>query len=258
MKSFTLIACACGLAMAAEPGIVQPDPSVRPAIELDGKAVDSFRVLSSEAKHVVDPEFGPGEETIEIAVFKGGGLRIERRVRTLVPERHPDATIVERSFRNLGRRPVRIGRVDTERLLLDRRLAEPAQQPWAFASYQGGAYVWGRDYELIRLAPGLPPDEFSRTGRPHGARRRRRRHAFHRRLESRAGHRAHAPGEDAAVGFPARRGASGRQGGDRRHRDAAGELQAEGRARARRHLPRRHDRRRPASWRFLRRPAHLR
>jgi alpha-galactosidase len=161
VKYFALIAFVCGLAVAAEPGIVQPDPSVRPAIELDGKLVDSFRVLSSETKHVVDPEFGPGEETIETAVFAGrSGLRVERHVRTFVPERHRDATIVERSFRNLGRRPVSIGRVDTQRLLLDRRLAEPDQQGWAFASYQGGAYQWGRDYELIRLGPGFHQSNF--------------------------------------------------------------------------------------------------
>jgi alpha-galactosidase len=155
-------------------GIIASDPAVQDSIEVNGWECAQFSGSpKASAQRIADPEFGPAlEGTLAAELRDGGkGIRLERRLRVLLPDRFPDVAIFQNSYRNLGAKAVRIGRAYSQRVLLDRRLAEPGAAPHEFASFQGGAYTWGRDYALIWLKPGFKQLNFQglddRTG-PEG------------------------------------------------------------------------------------------
>ncbi len=155
--------------------IVVFDPAAQEAIEVNGWQCSNFLVdpQSVSSKRVEDPEFGPALEGTLAGLFQDEKkqIQLERRVRVLLPERFPDVAIFQKSYRNLSDKPVHLGRVDSQRILLDRKEAEPDQPSYLFASFQGGAYHWGDDYSLIWLRPGFRQLNFQglddRTG-PEG------------------------------------------------------------------------------------------
>ncbi len=156
-------------------GIIAFDPAAQESIEINGWECSDFRIAPDGAsqRRMTDPEFGPSLESTVRGVLRDSEkqLSVERRVRVLLPDRFPDVAIFEKSYRNLGQRTVRVGQVWSQRVILDRTLAEPEEPAWAFASFQGGAYRWGRDYSLIWLKPGFRQLNFQglddRTG-PEG------------------------------------------------------------------------------------------
>jgi alpha-galactosidase len=139
--------------------IVAFDPAAQESIEVNGWECGNFSIVSEgvSTRRIEDPEFGLALEGNVIGVFRDEKkqVEVERHVRVLLPERFPDVVIFQKSYRNLGTRPVHLGRVDSQRILLDRKLAEPEQPSYLFASFQGGAYHWGDDYSLIWLRPGF-------------------------------------------------------------------------------------------------------
>ncbi len=155
--------------------IVALDPGVRETIEVNGWECGNFSVEpeSVSRQRVQDPEFGPAMEGKLTGVYRDEKkqIQIERQVRILLPDGFPDVAVFEKSYKNLGSRPVHLGRVDSQRILLDRQLAESDQPSYLFASFQGGAYHWGDDYSLIWLRPGFRQLNFQglddRTG-PEG------------------------------------------------------------------------------------------
>lgn len=155
--------------------ILVDDPASQPAIEVNGWTVQDFRVdpKSVAEKRVTHPEFGPCLEGGIAGTLRDErrGLLLERRVRVLLPDKFPDVAIFEQSYRNLGTQAVHLGRVWSQRWVLDRSLAEPAEPSYGLASFQGGAYAWGKDYALIPLQPGFRQSNFQglddRTG-PEG------------------------------------------------------------------------------------------
>lgn len=144
--------------------IVAFDPSAQEGVEIQGWECNTFRLDPSRTsqKRVVDPEFGPSLEGVVTGVFedKEKELYLERQVRVLLPDKLPDAAVFQSTYRNLSKKPLHLDRVYSQRILLDRRLAEPEAPSYAFASFQGGAYKWGNDYALIRLQPGFKQTNF--------------------------------------------------------------------------------------------------
>jgi len=144
--------------------IVAFDPAAQEGVETLGWECNEFRLdpARSSQKRIVDPEFGPALEGIVTGVFadQDKELHLERQVRVLLPDKLPDAAIFQSTYRNLGKKPLHLDRVYSQRLLLDRRLAEPEAPSYAFASFQGGAYKWGNDYAVIRLQPGFKQSNF--------------------------------------------------------------------------------------------------
>ncbi len=144
--------------------IVAFDAGVQPGIRVGGSDVADFKLDAARTmvRRADDPELGPGQETLAVGVAEraADGTKIERTVRVFLPDRHPDAAVVRSTFRNAGQASIHVDRVYAERLLLDRKLAEPAQASHAFASYQGAAYAWGRDYAVIPLTPGFKQSNF--------------------------------------------------------------------------------------------------
>jgi alpha-galactosidase len=149
---------------ADKASVVAFDPAVQPGIRVGGSDLTEFRLdaARSAVQRVNDPELGPGQETLAIGLAEraSDGAKVERTVRVLLPDRHPDVAVVRSTFRNAGQTRLHLDRVYSERLLLDRKLAEPAGASHAFASYQGAAYAWGKDYAIIPLTPGFKQSNF--------------------------------------------------------------------------------------------------
>jgi len=142
--------------------MVAYDTAIQPGIVADGKTCLDFSKdagVLSEAT-ITDREFGPGLEKVVTGTFEEGNLKIERRIRILLPERFPGTVLFRTVYRNLGSNRVHIDSVYSQRILLDRRLAEPGTQTPDLASFQGGINEWGRDYALIWLKPGFRQNNF--------------------------------------------------------------------------------------------------
>ncbi len=155
--------------------IIAFDPTAAESIEINGSECAEFLLVpqSVSQRRIEDPEFGPGLEGVVAGLWRNEQeqITLERRVRLLLPDRFGDVAIFEKAYRNLGGKPVHVGRVFSQRMLLDRAAAEPGQRSYLFASFQGGAYHWGSDYSLIWLKPGFRQLNFQglddRTG-PEG------------------------------------------------------------------------------------------
>ena len=147
--------------------IVAFDPAAQEGLEVSGSSVTGFR-LDREASSVATvehPELGPAVHASIEGVFEDtGGRRVTRTTRVWLPERFPNVAIFESRYENEGQAALHLDRVDSQRLLLDRSGAEPGARAWDLASFQGGAYQWGRDYSLIRLSPGFSQSNFQGTG----------------------------------------------------------------------------------------------
>lgn len=144
--------------------IVAFDPSVQDGLRVSGLECTAYQLDKGKTsqKRVIDPEFGPALETVLSGTHadEDRQLQIVREIRVLLPDRFPDAVLMQTSYRNAGRRPIHLDQVYSQRLLLDRQLAEPQQASYAFASFQGGAYKWGNEYAVIRLQPGFKQSNF--------------------------------------------------------------------------------------------------
>jgi len=152
--------------------ILVDSPSVQDSVVIEGIDVQDFEIDRKRAsqRRTVHPEFGPSTEAIVVGALPrpGLGLRMEREVRLILPDRFPGTAIWQNTYRNVGSDPIHLDEVNSARLLLDRGQAEPDQHSYAFASFQGGAYSWGRDYSLIWLEPGKEQSNFQGVGNVKG------------------------------------------------------------------------------------------
>jgi len=139
----------------AERNIVAYDGGVQEGLVISGAEHFQFRLdpKRTAQRRVVDPEFGPALEAVIVGRLddKDRLLSIEKTTRVLLPDQFPETVLFESTYLNQGERPLHLDRVYSQRVLLDRRLAEPESRAFDFASFQGGAYKWGTDYALIRL-----------------------------------------------------------------------------------------------------------
>lgn len=145
--------------------IVAFDPAVQDGVVVLGRELTSFRLDPAQSKQerLTDPEFGAALEARLTGSLEENGIQLERQVRVLLPDQFPDVALFQSTYRNRGKTPLRIEKVISQRLLLDRHLAEPAQPAYALASFQGGAYKWGDEYAVIRLQPGFRQTNFQGT-----------------------------------------------------------------------------------------------
>ncbi|HEY0705180.1 MAG TPA: alpha-galactosidase, partial [Polyangia bacterium] len=146
-----------------EASVLTFEAAVQPGLRVGGSDLVDFPVdrARSATRRLVDPEFGSADEIVAVGrAERPDGVKVEREVRVLLPDRHPDAFVMRSRYRNVGDTRFRIERVYSERLVLDRKQAEPGAASHAFASYQGAAYAWGKDYALIPLRPGFKQSNF--------------------------------------------------------------------------------------------------
>jgi alpha-galactosidase len=157
---------------SAQPGTTAFDPAVQEGIVVSGWDCTSFRLDAARTsqQRSTDPEFGPGLEAIVVGLLEdeGKALRLERRTRIFLPDNFPDVALFQTTYGNQSRKPLHVDRVYSQRVLLDRALAEPDQASYAFASFQGAAYKWGDEYAVIRLQPGFKQSNFQGVGDPQG------------------------------------------------------------------------------------------
>ncbi len=127
-------------------------------IQLEGLPVTAFRADWERLEvREVSNSLGAGRKVAVYASAVQYGnalyqpLEISVRLELEFYERFPSALIGSAEFTNLGKRTYKIDRLTGSHYRLDRRLLDPAAAPWAFASYQGAAYRWGTDYEVVWL-----------------------------------------------------------------------------------------------------------
>ncbi len=160
-------------AAGLEGNILAYDPSVQDGLVISGVDCFAFAVdgKRTSQRRVDDAEFGPALEAQITGVLddRTRSIRIERTTRVRLPDQFPDTALFETTYRNLGDRPLHLDRVYSQRVLLDRHLAEPEAKSFEFASFQGGAYKWGNDYALIRLDPDFRQSNFQGVGDVRGA-----------------------------------------------------------------------------------------
>ena len=147
---------------AGDNTIIAYDTIIQQGIVVDGKACIKFLVDRSEftKNHITDSEFGDGLEAIIIGNYSKGDLKIKRQTRIFLPDKFPDVALFRTSYINLGSKNIHIDSVFSQRILLNRRLAEPSEQSYKFATFQGGINDWGVNYSLIWLTPGFRQDNF--------------------------------------------------------------------------------------------------
>ncbi len=158
----------CSISWKGHPGggIIAYSPEVQMGVRVNGDDVFDFQLDESRStvEEVNDPEFGRAMACTVIGRWAKGNVRLAKTVRVLLPSSFPDSAVFQTSYTNEGDGTQRIDAVYTQRLLLDRQLAEPTAQSYDFASYQGGSYAWGKDYSLVRLRPGFNQSNFQGVG----------------------------------------------------------------------------------------------
>ncbi|HUU28413.1 MAG TPA: alpha-galactosidase [archaeon] len=91
-------------------------------------------------------------------------IRLEADLTLSFYEKFPCAVISSVKFTNLGKERLELDKLVSNYYRLDRRLLDPEEQPWRFASYQGAALRWGRDYSLIWITPDFDRRNFMGLG----------------------------------------------------------------------------------------------
>ena len=138
--------------------LVSSERPLRPAFHaklggfwINGFAVDWNKLEIEEISDLL----GPGRRiTLHASADQYGeafysGVKIQSRVTLCFYEKFPHAVIGRAEFTNLGKETLTIDRLVGNYYCLDRRLVSPSEAPWRFASYQGAACRWGKDYSLI-------------------------------------------------------------------------------------------------------------
>ncbi len=152
------------LSSGVKGSILDFDPSVQEGITVSGLACGPFRFEPEKSRQgrVMDPEFGAAWEAVVPGLFEDGerSWKIERTIRVLLPDEFPDVALFQSTYQNLSKQALHLDRIYSQRLLVNRQLAEPQARPFDFASFQGGAYKWGTEYALIRLNPEFKQSNF--------------------------------------------------------------------------------------------------
>jgi alpha-galactosidase len=145
----------------AAKSVLVSDPAVQPGLRAGGQALRfALDPSASRVRRMTDAAFGPGTEHLAAGDARNGALAVRREVRVFLPDAQPDVALSRSRYRNLGRAPLHLDAIDGERVLLDRAAAEPGAATHDFASYQGAAYAWGKDYTVMRLQPGFAQRNF--------------------------------------------------------------------------------------------------
>ena len=96
-------------AATAAASVVAFDAAIQPGVRVGGSDLVDFKLdrERTTVRRVTDPEFGPGQETVAVGVGErtAGGVKVERQVRVLLPDRHPDAVVIRSTLpQRRGRR----------------------------------------------------------------------------------------------------------------------------------------------------------
>jgi alpha-galactosidase len=143
--------------------IIEANNAVQIGIQIDGKMITSykFRPENSFQKPIEDVQFGKSLKAVVAGIYQDNAVKIERQSQILIPEKYPDVIILSTTYQNMGDNTIHIDKVYSQRLLLNRQLAEPEEKSYNFASFQGGAQEWGNDYALIWLKPDFYQSNFT-------------------------------------------------------------------------------------------------
>ena len=105
------------------------------------------------AEEEISDRFGRGRKFTLTARSEDSRLVIEVKVSLYFYDNFPLLYLATAEFTNRGERRLTIDRLASNCFRLDRRLLDPRETSWKFASCQGAAYRWARDYSLVWLDP---------------------------------------------------------------------------------------------------------
>ncbi|HLA40044.1 MAG TPA: alpha-galactosidase [Candidatus Glassbacteria bacterium] len=137
---------------------VSTEAPARPAfhLRLGGYLVDGFR---ADWNRVRISDFadssGSGKEVALFATAEQYGkllypaVRVEQSLSLRFFDNLPGVVAAQATFTTRGERALSIDELVSFFFRLDRRLVNPDEPSWRFASYQGSAMRWGDDYSLV-------------------------------------------------------------------------------------------------------------
>jgi alpha-galactosidase len=141
----------------------------------DGLPVTVFRVSWDKLEQTsIRDEFGSGRRFVvrafsdQYAKILYQGVRLEVELTLSLYDRFPGAVLTSARFTNLGAQRLELDEIVSNSYRLDRRLLDPEEKPWRFASYQGAAYRWGLDYALIWIERDFDRRNFMGAGELNG------------------------------------------------------------------------------------------
>ncbi|HLA39084.1 MAG TPA: alpha-galactosidase, partial [Candidatus Glassbacteria bacterium] len=91
-------------------------------------------------------------------------IRVGAEVELSFYDSYPSVIVARAKFTNLGKARLQIDEVACLAFRLDRRRLDAEARPWEFASYQGAATRWGRDYALVWITPDFDRRNFMGMG----------------------------------------------------------------------------------------------
>jgi len=149
--------------------LVAAEPELKPSfsITVGGKSVEDFRVdWQSVRRSEIEDSLGPGCEISLRAVsaplyeivYKN--VRLEAQVSLTFYDKYPSTVVTRVTFKNLSAFSLKVDCLKSAFFRLDRRLVDPKESPWSFASYQGASYHWGKNYTLVWLTPDFEQRNF--------------------------------------------------------------------------------------------------
>jgi len=136
--------------------IIENNYAVQAGIIVNGNTVTDFKLQKDKSfqETIKDSEFGESLKGTITGIYRDENVIIEREIQVLLPFQFPDVVLIKTMYTNKGDKKVHVEKVFSQRILLNRQLAEPDEKPYNFASFQGGIYRWGSDYSLQWLEPG--------------------------------------------------------------------------------------------------------
>jgi alpha-galactosidase len=133
-------------------------------LTVGGRDITNFQVdWETLRENELDDCLGKGREIVVRALSDPLYNRVFRDVRLAAEvsfsfyEKYPTTVITRAKFTNISKFNLELDKLVSFFFRLDRRLLEPDERPWRFASYQGAAYSWSQDYSLIWIT-----DDFRR------------------------------------------------------------------------------------------------
>jgi alpha-galactosidase len=138
-------------------------------IVVNGLPVGGF-VLDLKHAAITHSEWGIGATGRRVEI-SGGSAQVPGLEKTLTLEVYdgfPNLILSSVAFKNLGSRPLKLGRVTTDFHRLDASRIDPKLAPFDLWSFQGASFVWGQD-AILRLTAGFSRPNVMGAISPSGA-----------------------------------------------------------------------------------------
>jgi len=130
---------------------------------IDGSEVTGFELDPASVRtESVAGDHGPGTRLrASFTARVTPEVSVRQNLAVDFPDRHPGLAVLNVSYDNLSdSKSLQVGKVVTGHLRLDASRTAPGDPPYAFHTFQGGSYEWGRSYAGIPITPDFDQPNF--------------------------------------------------------------------------------------------------